>query len=1091
MPQLDTARARELLRQADFRRLFVEELGWERHNATLRVVVGGQQLMLHSVAQKREFAVLVCDPDADGQIPDYAARRKIDHQVGKSHYEHIIIYRDREAATQVWQWVKRPGPGRPKIVREQFYDVRKGGTPLLQKLERLVFTLDEEASVTLLEVLTRAQGAFDVQRITKRFYDQFKQEHDAFLEFVDGITKRADREWYASVMLNRLMFVYFIQKKGFLDGDQDYLRNRLRIMQERRGRDKFLTFYRHFLLRLFHDGLGKKHRSRELDELLGHVPYMNGGLFLPHQIEDEYPSIQIPDEAFEGIFAFFEQYQWHLDERPRRADNEINPDVIGYIFEKYINQQEFGAYYTREDVTEYMCKSTIVPRVFDLVAKEVPASFERGGQIWRMLDADPDRYIYDAMKTGVNRPLPAAIMRGLTDRHERAEWARPAAEDVSLPTETWREVITRRAHVDRLRKLVSSGAVRSWATMIEYNLDVRQFAQDIIENCQDANLLRVIFRAIRGLTVLDPTCGSGAFLFAALNILEPLYEAVIQRMNAFLADAEFSQDSAEQLADFWGVIAEVQKHRSTKYFIYKSIVLNNLYGVDLMEEATEICKLRLFLKLVAQVERVEDVEPLPDIDFNVRAGNTLVGFTSAREIDNGALDLFGAAKAIKQRAQEIDDLFREFRKEQTAANAAANIGDKLELSRRLKALEAEINEHLARDYGVSPKAKNSFQTWLSTHQPFHWFVDFYGIMERGGFDVVVGNPPYIVHNDANIKYTIREQDFETFSAKNLYAFVFERSVALAQADAPVCLIVQLTVLSSERLQVLQDLLARRGPMFTPAFPRRPESIFDGVEMPVAIVLSLPVQKIPHREAASVSCYVTSRVERFYTEEREHALFTMALTSHAIKLDGYRIAKIGSELEQAIVRNLMTGARAGLGSLAVKTRSNWILYYQEACRYWVKASKGLPFFKRNGKKMEPPHGRVIPFSNESAAALALCVLNSSLFYWYYSAFADCEHINDGLVRRFPIPADWEKTDWLTLADDLSESLSANARRKVIMTKQGHRIEYDEMRAACSKPVIDRIDIVLGSHYDLAPEQLDFIVNYDLKYRMGDSGEVVDA
>ena len=72
----------------------------------------------------------------------------------------------------------------------------------------------------------------------------------------------------------------------------------------------------------------------------------------------------------------------------------------------------------------------------------------------------------------------------------------------------------------------------------------------------------------------------------------------------------------------------MEKHPSERYFILKSIVLNNLYGVDIMEEAVEICKLRLFLKLVAQLESYEQIEPLPDIDFNIRAGNTLVGFTS-------------------------------------------------------------------------------------------------------------------------------------------------------------------------------------------------------------------------------------------------------------------------------------------------------------------------------------------------------------------------------------------------------------------------------------------------------------------------------
>lgn len=146
-------------------------------------------------------------------------------------------------------------------------------------------------------------------------------------------------------MLNRLMFVYFIQRKGFLDGDRDYLRNRLNRMRTEHGRDTFYSFYRYFLLRLFHEGLGGSKRTSELEKLLGHIPFLNGGLFDVHQLErpDRYgENTQIPDQAFERVFDYFDRYQWHLDERPLRADNEINPDVLGYIFEKYINQKQMG-----------------------------------------------------------------------------------------------------------------------------------------------------------------------------------------------------------------------------------------------------------------------------------------------------------------------------------------------------------------------------------------------------------------------------------------------------------------------------------------------------------------------------------------------------------------------------------------------------------------------------------------------------------------------------------------------------------------------------------------------------------------------------
>src|SRR3989337_1785208 len=147
------------------------------------------------------------------------------------------------------------------------------------------------------------------------------------------------------------------------------------------------------------------------------------------------------------------------------------------------------------------------------------------------------------------------------------------------------------------------------------------------------------WQATSSITVLFPTGGSGAFIFAALNILEPLYEACLDRMEAFLA--EWGENGKKAHPNyhkkFTEVLARVDAHPNRRYFVLKSIILNNLYAVDIMEEAVEICKLRLFLKLAAQVEPdyTKDnlgIEPLPDIDFNIRAGNTLVGYVTAEEV---------------------------------------------------------------------------------------------------------------------------------------------------------------------------------------------------------------------------------------------------------------------------------------------------------------------------------------------------------------------------------------------------------------------------------------------------------------------------
>lgn len=225
---INRARVRTALKEFGFDTLFVEELGWDRPPAgSVRVSVDGATYVLKPVAHKRGMVVFLCDGEGDGGVPRYAIRQVIEREATKSAHEHIIIYADAAKTTQVWQWVKRE-PGRPAASRQHTFHRDQPGEALLQKLREISFDLDEEESLNIATVARRARQAFDVERVTKRFYDRFRTEHGVFLKFINGIQSKGDREWYASLMLNRLMFVYFIQKKGFLDGDTEYLRNRLR-----------------------------------------------------------------------------------------------------------------------------------------------------------------------------------------------------------------------------------------------------------------------------------------------------------------------------------------------------------------------------------------------------------------------------------------------------------------------------------------------------------------------------------------------------------------------------------------------------------------------------------------------------------------------------------------------------------------------------------------------------------------------------------------------------------------------------------------------------------------------------------------------
>jgi hypothetical protein len=318
---------------------------------------------------------------------------------------------------------------------------------------------------------------------------------------------------------------------------------------------------------------------------------------------------------------------------------------------------------------------------------------------------DPDRYIYPAVKHGVETPLPAEIATGLADVSARTRWNRVAPAEFGLPAEIWREVVARRTRYTEVRARLAAGNVSEINDLLTLTLDIRQFAQDVIERCEGPDLLRAFWQAIQGVTVLDPACGSGAFLFAALNILEGLYETCLSRMEAFVADLDRStrNHGPRTFDDFKATLGNVSAHPNARYFALKSIILSNLFGVDIMEEAVEICKLRLFLKLAAQVEPDQQhenlgIEPLPDIDFNIRGGNSLVGYATYEQLQSNLtkkLDLRNATKKIAARAAGLQQIFDAFRRQQTEGDSPTSSAHKNELRQRLNALDGELNRHLA------------------------------------------------------------------------------------------------------------------------------------------------------------------------------------------------------------------------------------------------------------------------------------------------------------------------------------------------------------------------------------------------------------
>ncbi|HQP70315.1 MAG TPA: hypothetical protein PLK90_07945, partial [Clostridiales bacterium] len=744
----------------DFKELF-NEMGWDNfRNKPEKITVDEVTYEIEGIVQKRDFVIAQCRAD---KLPDNRIRKQIENKYSNLHYEHLLVFYDNAKTKQVWQFSAKE-ENKPKVIKEFQWFHKQDTEALFQRFRNLLFHIDEEENITLLDVIAKVNDNFakNTDKVTKKFYDEFKKYHTKFLDYIENINdelkddENRNKQWYASIMLNRLMFCYFIQKKGFLDSNIHYLQEKLKQTRQKTGKNNFYSFYRDFLLALFHEGLGKPKVSRTTKIELGNIPYLNGGLFEVHQLESEFEDIQIKDEFFELLFDFFDQWNWHLDQRSESSGKDINPDVVGYIFEKYINDRAaMGAYYTKEDITEYISKNTIIPFIFDEVKRNYPKPFESGGEFTELLKHSKDDYIYEAVKKGIIESsekgiipdkiealnLPQNISRGLDTTQpnlleRRKDWNTKTPSEIALPTEIWRETIDRWKRYFDIKQKIASGGINQINDLITYNLNIRQFTQDLLSISDDPKFINEIYKALSKITILDPTCGSGAFLFAALNILEPLYETCIDRMRDMIGSKKVENTI---LDSFIAVIKEADSpnHPNLRYYIYKSIILNNLYGVDIMREAVEIAKLRLFLKLVAEVEpdtRKQNygLEPLPDIDFNIRTGNTLVGFANENELyqsieNHDALFAEDKIKTIKQECQLVSTTFKNYQDSQLNDDSAGkNIRKaKKELQDRLNTLNQQLNKYLAGTYGIweeeygkdKKKYKKDYEQWLQSHQP--------------------------------------------------------------------------------------------------------------------------------------------------------------------------------------------------------------------------------------------------------------------------------------------------------------------------------------------------------------------------------------
>ena len=494
--------------------------------------------------------------------------------------------------------------------------------------------------------------------------------------------------------------------------------------------------------------------------------------------------------------------------------------------------------------------------------------------------------------------------------------------------------------------------------------------------------------------------------------------------------------------------------------------------------------------MVAVVEvdlRAENLglDPLPDIDFNIRCGNTLVGYATEKELANDLI--YGDMHANKEFRKNVEDgmdkaahAFKQFKdvqfKQEEGMEAFKKAKD--ELRKRLEALNDDLNHRLYAS--TTDSTVLSFDNWKASHQPFHWLAEFYEIIHgNGGFDVIIGNPPYVEYNKKVDGIAVSDiyklTGYKTIDCGNLYAYVMERCYVLIHQSSYISMIVPLSGHSTERMSPLVLNFYNKFGLhlhLNLSADANPQKLFEGVKFRLTIFFATNNGK---------GLYST-KYTRWFAEERK-VLFTSLVKYNSI--DNYNYQNIIPKIPGKLYISALNKMRSQ-HVFFFMGNGNHICRYHNAPVNWIRSHSFVPYFcsERDGEGITTQL-KPISFYDQADVEIASSILNSSLFFIWWICNSDCYHLNKPEISNFKYTKKSDDdNDIRLIAKELATDMQQKSVRRVYNYKTSGRVEYDEFYMKLSKPIIDKIDKVLARHYGFTEEELDFIINYDIKYRMGD-------
>lgn len=300
-----------------------------------------------------------------------------------------------------------------------------------------------------------------------------------------------------------------------------------------------------------------------------------------------------------------------------------------------------------------------------------------------------------------------------------------------------------------------------------------------------------------------------------------------------------------------------------------------------------------------------------------------------------------------------------------------------------------------------------------------------------------------------------------------------------QSSSRFGMIVPLSAFCTARMSVISTVLSSSCTrQWISHFGFRPSKLFNGVNLRLSIALAQGKKNIESEGAH------TSQFAKWNAEARDVLFSCMNYIIHSENEQKKAvIPKISTHTERQIIRKITSCARL-LSSISASSSNYKVFYKKTGINCWITVTDFAPKAFRNGQLSQSSRQAAFNIGSKQSKDFSVCVLNSNLFFWFYTVFSNCRDLNPSDVNSFPIPVGIENdTAFSELSTRLMSSLDGNSEYITRNQKQTGTIRLQSFRSSLSKSIIDEVDVVLAKHYRLTDEELDFIINYDIKYRTG--------